>query len=116
MNQEYKIIIKPIKPKMKETDPEKIEALKEKRRLQRETRKNKPKEDKQPKEKKEKINNSEEIDNLNKSLKNLIGYSIDEINEKIKSLKVSPVQLGPEPVIVEEVVKDKKKKKIKSNI
>jgi hypothetical protein len=106
----FKIVIKNIKPKMKETDPDKIEARKEKRRQQREARKNQPTE---KKEKKEKIINTEEIDNLNKSLKNIIGYSIDEINEKIKSLKVSPVQLGPEPAIIEEVIKDKKKRKKK---
>lgn len=106
----FRIVIKTIKPKMKETDPDKIEAMKEKRRQQREARKTQPKEQKK-KEKIEKINNTEEIDNMNKSLKNLIGYSIDEINEKIKSLKVSPVQVGPEPVIVEEVIKDKKKRK-----
>lgn len=104
----FKIVIKTIKPKVKETDPDKIEARKEKRRQQREAKKNQPKE---PKEKKEKINNTEELENMNKSLKNLIGYSIDEINEKIKSLKVSPVQLGPEPVIVEEIIKEKKKRK-----
>jgi len=104
----FKIVIKTIKPKIKETDPDKIEAMKEKRRQQREARKNQPKEQK---EKKEKINNTEEIENLNKSLKNLIGYSIDEINDKIKSLKVSPVQLGPEPAIIEEVIKEKKKRK-----
>jgi len=116
MNQDFKIVIKTIKPKTKETDPKKIEALKEKRKLQRENRKNQPKEDKQPKQPKEKTN-TEDIDNLNKSLKNLIGYSIDEINEKIKLLKVSPVQLGPEPAIIEEVIKEKKKrKKIKSNL
>jgi hypothetical protein len=109
----FKIVIKTIKPKMKETDPDKIEAKKEKRRQQREARKNQPKE---PKEEKKKTNNTEEIENLNKSLKNLIGYSIDEINDKIKSLKVSPVQLGPEPAIIEEVVKEKKKRKIKSNV
>jgi hypothetical protein len=109
MNQDFKIVIKNIKPKTKETDPEKIEARKEKRRLQQEARKDKPKEPKQPKEK----TNTEDIDNLNKSLKNIIGYSIDEINEKIKSLKVSPVQLGPEPAIIEEVIKEKKKRKKK---
>jgi hypothetical protein len=106
----FKIVIKTIKPKIKETDPDKIEARKEKRRQQREARKNQPTE---KKEKKEKIINTEEIDNLNKSLKNIIGYSIDEINEKIKTLKVSPVQLGPEPAIVEEVIKEKKKRKKK---
>jgi hypothetical protein len=106
----FRIVIRNIKPKMKETDPDKIEARKEKRRQQREARKNQPTE---KKEKKEKIINTEEIDNLNKSLKNIIGYSIDEINEKIKTLKVSPVQLGPEPAIVEEVIKEKKKRKKK---
>jgi len=108
----FQIVIKNIKPKTKETDPEKIEAIKEKRRQQREARKNQPtepKQKKQPKEPKEPTN-TEDIDNLNKSLKNIIGYSIDEINEKIKTLKVSPVQLGPEPAIVEEVIKERKKK------
>jgi len=116
MNQDYKIVIKPIKPKMKETDPEKIEVIKEKRKLQREARKNKPKEEKQPKEKKEKDDLSEEIENINKSLKNLIGFNIDEINQKIQMCRPSTPNFGmPEPVkeeLVEPVKKSKKKKTI----
>ena len=99
MNSEYKIIIKPIKPKVKETDPIKIEALKEKRRLQREARKNKPVEPKEPKEPKVKPDYSQDIENINKTVKNLIGFSIDEINDKLKNTNYTSVQVGlPEPV------------------
>jgi hypothetical protein len=106
----FKIVIKPIKPKVKELDPAKIEALKEKRRLQRETRKNKPK-DESPKPKTPKPDYSGDIENINKTLKNLVGFSIDEINDKIKASKVSTVQLGnPQPV---EMVETKKKGKTK---
>jgi hypothetical protein len=109
----FKIVIKPIKPKMKELDPAKIEALKEKRRLQRETRKNKPK-DESPKPKTPKPDYSGDIENINKTLKNLVGFSIDEINDKIKASKVSTVQLGnPQPV---EMVENKKKGKKKNLI
>ena len=116
MNQEYKIIIKPIKPKIKETDPDKIEALKEKRRLQREARKDKPKQIKEPKQKKEQDDLSEEIDNINKTIKNLIGFNIDEINQKIKEARPSTPHFGiPEPFkeepVVEPVKKSKKSKK-----
>jgi ribosomal protein L13E len=82
----YKIIIKPIKPKVKETDPAKIEAMKEKRRLQREARKDKPKEPKEPKESKIKPDNSHEINEINKKIKNLIGFTVDEINDKLKGV------------------------------
>jgi hypothetical protein len=106
MNSEFKIIIKPIKPKVKELDPVKIEALKEKRRLQREARKNKPVE---PKEPKVKPDYTEEIENINKTLKNLVGFSIDEINDKLKASKPSTIQYGlpTEP----EVVPNKKSRK-----
>jgi hypothetical protein len=82
----YKIIIKPIKPKVKETDPLKIEAMKEKRRLQREARKNKPVEPKEPKEPKIKHDYTNEINEINKKVKNLIGFSVDEINDKLKGI------------------------------
>ena len=110
----FKIVIKPIKPKVKELDPAKIEALKEKRRLQRETRKNKPK-DESPKPKTPKPDYSGDIENINKTLKNLVGFSIDEINDKIKaSTNIKTVQLGnPQPV---EIVENKKKGKKKNLI
>jgi len=109
----FKIIIKPIKPKIKELDPVKIEALKEKRRLQREARKNRPK-DESPKPKTPKPDYSNDIENINKSLKNLIGFSVDEINEKLKVVKPSTVQLGlPQPV---EIIENKKKGKKKNLI
>jgi len=90
----FKIIIKPLKPKVIETDPIKIEALKEKRRLQREARKNKPVVPKEPKEVKPKVDYSEQLENINKTVKNLVGFSIDEINEKLKANKISGVQVG----------------------
>lgn len=80
----YRIIIKPIKPRVKETDPIKIEAIKEKRRLQREARKNKPIEPKEPKIKPDRSN---EINQINQKVKNLIGFSVDEINEKLKGIE-----------------------------
>lgn len=82
----FKIIIKPIKKKVIELDPIKIQALKEKRRLQREARKNKPKTE-EVKVPKIKIDHSNEIDNINKTLKSLIGFNIDEINNKLKNKK-----------------------------
>ena len=117
MSELFKIVIKPIKPKIKETDPIKIEALKEKRRLQRETRKNKPKQDEAiPKQKPEK-KNKEELENINKTLKNLVGFSIDEINEKLKASKITTPQLGlPEPLEnfeIKEIKQTKKKGKKK---
>jgi len=113
MSELFKVVIKPIKPKMKETDPIKIEALKEKRRLQRETRKNKPKEDeaipKQPK----KIVDKEKLENINKTLKNLVGFSIEEINEKLKASKITTPQLGiPKDEVIEIKKKGKKTKPI----
>jgi len=81
----FKIIIKPIKPKVIELDPVKIEALKEKRRLQREIRKNKPKQE--IKEQRTKTDYSSEFEKINKNLKNLIGFSVEEINDKLKSSK-----------------------------
>jgi len=117
MNQDFKIIIKSVKPKMKETDPDKIEALKEKRRLQREARKNKPVEEKKPKEKKIKNDLSEEIDNINKTLKNLVGFNIDEINQKIKDSRPSTPHFGiPEPVKEEPIIEPVKKSKRKKTI
>ena len=103
----FKIIIKPIKPKVKELDPVKIEALKEKRRLQREARKDKPKEPKEPKP--PKPDYTEDIENINKTLKNLVGFSIDEINDKLKASKPSNIQYGlpTEP----EIVHNKKSRK-----
>ena len=119
MSELFKIVIKPIKPKIKETDPIKIEALKEKRRLQREVRKNKPKQDGMeaiPKQKPEK-KNKEELENINKTLKNLVGFSIDEINEKLKASKITTPQLGlPEPLEnfeIKEIKQTKKKGKKK---
>ena len=100
----YKIIIKTVKPKVKETDPIKLEAIKEKRRLQREARKDKPVVPKEPKPPKK--DNTEELENINKTVKNLVGFSIDEINEKLKANKISSVQVGPPT----EVVQDKPKK------
>jgi 1-acyl-sn-glycerol-3-phosphate acyltransferase len=109
----FKIIVKPIKPKIKETDPVKIEAQKEKRRLQREARKNKPKEQKEPAEIKPKIDYSEDIQNINKTLKNLIGFSVDELNEKLNSSKVSTVQIG-QPIVEDKPIENKKKNKKKN--
>jgi hypothetical protein len=93
MSDNFKIIIKTVKPKVKETDPIKLEAMKEKRRLQREARKDKPVEPKEPKPPKK--DNTEEIENINKTVKNLVGFSIDEINEKLKANKITSVQVGP---------------------
>lgn len=103
MNTQFKIVIKPIKPKVKETDPIKIEAMKEKRRLQREARKNKPVEPKEPKEPKPDYSN--EIENINKSLKNIVGLSLDEINDKINASGIINGHVKPS-------VKEPKKKKI----
>jgi len=100
----FKVIIKEIKPRIKELDPIKIEALKEKRRLQREARKLKPKEE--PKEPKE--DKTEKIDNINKTIKNLTGLSIDELNAKLNPV-ITTIQVG-EPVI-ETVIKKTRKKK-----
>ena len=100
----FKVIIKEIKPK-KELDPIKIEALKEKRRLQREARKLIPKEEK---ENKPKENNTEKIENINKTIKNLTGLSIDELNAKLNPV-ITTIQAG-EPVI-ETVIKKTRKKK-----
>lgn len=86
----YKVIIKMIKPKVKETDPVKIEAMKEKRRLQREARKDKPKEPKEPKEPKVKADHSNEINKINEKVKSLIGFSVDEINDKLKETDAPP--------------------------
>ena len=105
----FKIIIKPIKPKVKELDPVKIEALKEKRRLQREARKNKPVEPKEPKEPKVKPDYSQDIENINKTVKNLIGFSVDEINEKLKNSNYTTTQVGVMPEQVE--IKTKKTRK-----
>ncbi|AIW01907.1 MAG: hypothetical protein ASQ68_gp17 [Yellowstone Lake virophage 6] len=109
MNSEFKVIIKPMKPKVKELDPIKIEALKEKRRLQREARKNNPVEPKEPKEPKVKPDYTQEIENINKTLKNLVGFSIDEINEKLKNINYTTTQVGlpTEP----DVVPNKKSRK-----
>jgi hypothetical protein len=106
---DFKVVIKPIKPKVKETDPIKIEAMKEKKRLQREARKNKPKEPKEEGEKKVKPDYSNEIENINKSLKNIVGLSIDEINAKLKAPPPSTVHYGDNQPI--EMVETKKKSK-----
>ena len=96
MNTQFKIVIKPIKPKVKETDPVKIEAMKEKRRLQREARKNKPRDPTlETKAIKPKSKTDEEIEEMNKKVKNLIGFSVDEINDKLKG--VPP----PQPIKIE---------------
>ena len=83
-NLSFKIVIKPIKPKKpKETDPVKIEAMKEKRRLQREARKAQgPKEPKEPKP-----DYTNQLEVINKTLKNIVGLNIDEINQKLKPLQ-----------------------------
>lgn len=88
----FKIIIKPVKPvkpKVKETDPIILEQLREKRKLQREARKNKPKQEPKPK-----VDYSKEIENINKTMKNIVGFSIDEINEKLEKAKITTVQIG----------------------
>ena len=103
----FKVIIKEIKPKVKELDPIKIEALKEKRRLQREARKLKPKEDN--KENKPKEDKTEKIENINKTIKNITGLSIDELNAKLNPV-ITTIQAG-EPVI-ETVIKKTRKKKV----
>lgn len=86
---DFKIVIKQIKPKKpKETDPVKIEAMKEKRRLQREARKAEGlKEPKEPKDPKPKPNYSDQLEVINKTLKNIVGLNIDEINAKLKPLQ-----------------------------
>jgi hypothetical protein len=94
MNSDFKVIIKSTKPKVKELDPIKIEALKEKRRLQREARKNQPVEPKVPKEPKVKPDYTQDIENINKTLKNLVGFSIDEINDKLKIINYTTTQVG----------------------
>jgi hypothetical protein len=99
MSDNFKIIIKTVKPKVKETDPIKLEAMKEKRRLQREARKDKPVVPKEPKPPKK--DNTEELENINKTVKNLVGFSIDEINEKLKANKITTVQVGPPPDVVQ---------------
>jgi len=105
---DYKIIIKPIKPRIKETDPIKLEAMKQKRKEKREANKNKPKpEPKEKVDKPPKEDTTEFIDNVNKSLKNIIGFSIEEINEKIKKSAPKPVQMGMPDV----KIKEKKNKK-----
>jgi hypothetical protein len=106
MNPEFKIIIKTLKKKVVELDPQKIEAIKEKRRLQREFRKQNPIE---PKEPKIKVDYKNDFENINKSLKNLIGFSVDELNEKLKASKINSVQLGqPSDEVVN--IKSKKRK------
>ena len=77
----YKVIIKSIKPKVVETDPIKIEAMKEKRRLRREVLKNTVR---IPKEPKVKVDHTDEINKINEKVKTLIGFSVDEINDKLK--------------------------------
>jgi hypothetical protein len=105
----FKVIIKPIKPRVKELDPIKIEALKEKRRLQREARKNRPKEESpEPKEPKVKPDYTTEIENINKTVKNLVGFSIDEINQKLKASIINTVQVGL-PVDTEPIQNKKKR-------
>jgi hypothetical protein len=79
----FKIVIKPIKPKVIELDPVKIKALKEKRKLQREMRKGKPK-----KEPITKPDYSDDLEKINKNLKKLVGLSVEEINDKLKLVKV----------------------------
>ena len=110
--EDFKVIIKPIKPKVKELDPIKIEALKEKRRLQREARKNRPVEPKEPKEPKVKPDYTQEIENINKTLKNLVGFSIDEINDKLKASNFTTTQVG----LPTESPTIKKVKRNKSNV
>jgi len=95
MNTQFKIVIKPIKPKFKETDPIKIEAIKQKRKEQREERKNKPVEPKEPKQPKQDL--TSEIENINKSLKNMVGLTVDEINDKLKGSTQEQPQPQPKP-------------------
>ena len=78
----FRVIIKPMKKKVIELDPIKILALKEKRKIQREAKKNKPTTDEVILQK-DKIDHSDEIDKINKTLKSLIGFNIDEINNKL---------------------------------
>jgi hypothetical protein len=88
----YKIVIKPIKQKVKETDPVKLEAMKEKRKQQREERKKNP-----PKPKTEK--KMKKIDDglikFNDKLNYLTGHTVEELNEKVHNLK--GVQVGTQP-------------------
>jgi hypothetical protein len=101
----YKVVIKVIKPKVKETDPIKIAEMKEKRKLQREAHKNKPKDPnlvtKAIKPKESKIKTDDQIEEINKKVKNLIGFSVDEINDKLKGIP------PPQPI------KNELKKKMK---
>jgi hypothetical protein len=106
----FKIIIKPLKKKVVEIDPIKIQALKEKRKLQRQIKKDNKPISEEVKIPKIKIDHSDEIENINKTLKNLIGFSIDEINDKLKTSKTSTVQLGNPSNEVKEIKKERKKK------
>lgn len=103
--EDYKIVIKPIKKKVKETDPVKLEAMKEKRKQQREERKKNPQPPKEKKEKKEK-KTDENIIKIDETLKNLIGHTIDELNEKLHNIK--GIQVGTQPTEIK--IKNRKEK------
>ena len=90
----YKIVIKPIKNKVKETDPVKLAAMKEKRKQQREERKKNPQPPKPKTEKKmKKIDDG--IIKFNDKLNYLTGHTVDELNEKVHNLK--GVHVGTQP-------------------
>lgn len=122
---DFKLMIKT--KKVKEVDPDKVAELAEKRRL-RKTEINKQNSElifdsesafaalarKLEKEEKQiaKQEAKEQLLNINKTLKNLIGYSIDEINEKINqatSITVTKVG-GPDQLDVPKKSKSKKSK------
>jgi len=100
----FKIVIKTIKPRVKETDPDKIAATKEKRRVQREAKKNEPKKEKEPKQPKK---DNTDLENINKTIKNLLGFTIEEMNQKL--IKPIGVQVGP-PVDIIMPIKETKKR------
>lgn len=101
----YKVIIKPIKPKVVETDPIKIAERKEKRMLRLEALKNTPR---TPKEPKAKVDHSNEINKINEKVKSLIGFSVDEINDKLKS---NEPQAPPQPKPPKQISKRQPKAK-----
>ena len=91
---DFKIVIKHIKPKVKETDPEKLAQIKEAKRLKKEAKAKEPKVDKPKLDKQPKQDITEHIHNINKSLYNIVGYTIDELNEKMKAPPPATVQYG----------------------
>lgn len=101
----YKIVIKPIKKKVKETDPVKLEAMKEKRKQQREERKKNPQPPREKKEKNKK-KTDENIIKIDETLKHLIGHTVNELNEKLHNMKTT--QIGIQPTEIK--IKNKKEK------